>query len=83
MIQEACTLIDNIVTNRLYSVLFLKRRNINVRGTPVRAAIQWCLLEETRRAVEARFNQNEFSKRRILRDQINQFIGTRRLHNMT
>ena len=76
---RACTLIENIIDNRLYSILFLKRRDMNVRGTPVRAAIQWCLLEEVRCVVEARFNRNEFSKRRMLRDQLNRFIGEYRI----
>ena len=66
---------ERIVANRLYSVLFMKRRNVNARGSPVRAALHWVLLEEARMAVVAGMNQDDYSEVRPLRDQISQFIG--------
>ena len=53
----------------------MRRRAINQRGTPVRAAAQWCMLEEVRLYVDAHFNDNSRNERRVLRDAINQLIG--------
>ena len=53
----------------------MRRRAINQRGTPVRAAAQWCLLEETRLYVDAHFNDNSRIGQRVLRDAINNLIG--------
>lgn len=53
----------------------MRRRAINQRGTPVRAAAQWCMLEEVRLYVDARFNDNSRIGHRVLRDAINQLIG--------
>ena len=53
----------------------MRRRAINQRGTPVRAAAQWCMLEETRWYIDAHFNDDSRVERRVLRDSINQLIG--------
>ena len=75
LISRGSHVFQEITENQLYSILFMKRRNTNARGTPVRAAIQWVLLEEARLAVSACLNQENYSEIRVLRDQIKRFIG--------
>lgn len=53
----------------------MRRRAINQRGTPVRAAAQWCMLEEVRLHADAHFNDDNRNGQRMLRDAINQLIG--------
>ena len=43
--------------NKLYSLLFMRRRATNLRGTPLRAGISWMLLEEVRASTEDFFNR--------------------------
>ena len=59
----------------MYTVLFMKRRAINQRGTPVRAAVQWCLLEEVRGSLEQHFNDGLRTEVRPLRDAVNRLIS--------
>ena len=66
---------QTILQHRLYSIFFMKRRSTNQRGTPVRAAFQWVMLEEARLAVEARMNEDNLSTARPFREILNQFIG--------
>ena len=53
----------------------MKRRSTNQRGTPVRAAFQWVMLEEARLAIEARMNDDNLSTARPFREIVNQFTG--------
>ena len=62
----------------MYSILFMRRRAINQRGTPVRAASQWCLLEEVRIHLEYHFNENRRNGIRALRTAIERLIGKSR-----
>ena len=41
-------MVDWINNNHLYKLLFLHRRDNGGRGHPVRAALEWALLEEQR-----------------------------------
>ena len=59
----------------MYSILFMRRRAINQRGTPVRAAAQWCLLEEVRIHLESHFNEDRRNGVRALRGAIERLIG--------
>ena len=59
----------------MYSILFMRRRAINQRGTPVRAAAQWCLLEEVRIHLESHFNEDRRNGVRALRSAIERLIG--------
>lgn len=53
----------------------MRRRAINQRGTPVRAAVQWCLLEEVRGSMERHFNEGMRTETRPLRDAVNRLIS--------
>ena len=75
LISRARRVLQFIIDHRLDSIMFMKRRSTNTRGSPVRAAVFWCLLEEGRCAVENRFNLNMHSNRRPLRELVYTFIG--------
>ena len=46
--NEGSQLVDWISNNRLYQLLFVHRRDNGGRGHPVRASLEWSLLEEQR-----------------------------------
>ena len=52
----------------------MKRRITNQRGSPMRAALYWSILEEARISVEGHLNQDKRDEARPLRDAINAFL---------
>ena len=64
------------LTNQgLYSVLFMRRKQANQRGSPVRASLLWCLMEEVRVTTEDRYNQGLYTNERPLRAAVLNFLG--------
>ena len=61
--------------NEMYSLLFLRRRTDNTRGSPVKAALLWSMLEEARISVENHFNLNMRATPRPLREAVNTITG--------
>ena len=71
---------DWINTNRLYKILFLRRRDNGGRGHPVRASLEWALLEEQRIYLSRFYLAQKSSPRRdlyskILRRSIRSMFG--------
>ena len=60
--------------------MFFRRREGNRRGTPVRAALTWALIEETRLYLELQFNENVRICARPLRSAIMDFSGKKKFH---
>ena len=65
--------------HEMYSLLYLRRRADNTRGSPVKAALLWSMLEETRICIENHFNLNQRDMPRPLREAI--FHVTGKLEN--
>ena len=59
----------------MYSLLYLRRRADNTRGSPVRAALLWSMLEEARIYTEDHFNMNQRVVTRPIRDLIAAITG--------
>ena len=59
----------------MYSLLYLHRRADNTRGSPVRAALLWAMLEEARICTERHFNENDRRSDRPLREAIKTITG--------
>ena len=64
-----------ITDNKLFSLIFFHRRSENRRGAPIRAALTWALLEESRIYAEMRFNQNYRVTSRPLRLNVQTMIS--------
>ena len=75
IIQEAVELVRDITTKQYYSIFFMRRRAVNLRGSPLRAALFWALLEETRITTENHFNESNPVTVRPLRNQMSKFVG--------
>ena len=73
--QQGIALVNYLAENQMFSILFFHRRSENRRGTPIRAALTWALLEEVRFYADLRFNQNCRITARPLRMAIRSFIG--------
>ena len=67
-------MVDFLSDNRLFSVLFLPRRQENQRGVPVPGALIWAMLEETRFYLELQFNENVRIGVRPLRDSLDALL---------
>ena len=76
LLERGRDMVAFLTKERLFSVLFLPRRNENRRGIPGPAALVWALLEETRQYLELQFNEDVRISGRPLRDCIEGFIGT-------
>ena len=63
-------MVDFLVENRLFSILFLPRRQEDRRGVPVPAALIWALLEEARFYLELQFNESVRIGARPLRESL-------------
>ena len=59
----------------MYSLLYLHRRADNIRGSPVRAALLWAMLEEARICTERHFNENDRRHTRPLREAVKIITG--------
>ena len=67
--------LEFIKNHELYSLLYLKRRAENTRGSPVRAALLWAMLEEARIYTENHFNLNQRTDDRPLRQAVHSITG--------
>ena len=68
-------MVDYLVQHRLYSILFLPRRQGNRRSTPSPSALLWALLEEVRFYLELQYNENVRIGSRPLRESLFALIG--------
>ena len=73
--REGVAALSFIKTHRLYSVMFFRRRAENARGTPVRAALAWALLEEIRITTEDHFNRDVRDPPKPLRALLQDLFG--------
>ena len=75
LITLGIELLQFINTHELYSLSFLRRRADNTRGSPVRAALLWSMLEEARTCTENHFNLNQRNMPRPLRAAVSTITG--------
>ena len=68
-------LMQHILDLRAFSLLSMRRKQINQRGSPARAAAMWCMVEEIRNGCEGRWNHNEITDDRPFRDVLTSIIG--------
>ena len=67
--------LEFIKNHEMYSLLYLRRRADNTRGSPVRAALLWSMLEEARIYTEDHFNMNQRVVTRPIRDLVAAITG--------
>ena len=70
-----------ILQHRAFSLLSMRRKQINQRGSPARAAAMWCMVEEIRNGCEARWNQNDVTDSRPFRQVMTSIIGNHKFYN--
>ena len=75
IIRQGATLMTQIRNHRAFSLLSMRRKQINQRGSPARAAAMWCLVEEIRLSCEGRWNDNIINEVRPFRDSLNAILG--------
>ena len=75
MSEEGRHLLELIDENKLYGLLFMRRRATNMRGTPLRAAISWMLLEEVRSSTEDFFNRPDQPPARPFQQALQRLFG--------
>ena len=78
LITRGVRLFNFIREKKMYSILFMRRRAMNQRGTPVRAASQYCLLEEVRLGLNQKYNEGRHQPFTALRDAMRQLIGKKK-----
>lgn len=80
LLTQCTDFVRYLTSEKLFSILFFRRREGNRRGTPVRAALTWALIEETRLYLELQFNENVRICARPLRSAIMDFSGKKNFH---
>ena len=74
LINDGIQIVQLLTQNRFYSMFFMRRRITNQRGSPMRAALYWSILEEARISVEGHLNRDKRTEARPLRDALNTFL---------
>ena len=75
IIHQGRLLLQRILQHRAFSLLSMRRKQINQRGSPARAAIMWCLVEEIRICCEERWNEDIITEVRPFREAVTGLIG--------
>ena len=75
IIQRGVVIMSQIIKHRAFSLLSMRRKQINQRGSPMRAAAMWCLVEEIRISCEKRWNEDIASEIRPFREKLKAIIG--------
>ena len=73
--MQCIDFVKYLTEHQLFSILFFRRRVGNQRGTPVRAALTWAMVEEARMYLDLQFNENVRISARPLQTAIQDFAG--------